>query len=110
MLLDRASPKLVVEVFQRRHQDAVVRHILDLENGEFALGLPLNDQPDLKDIADTYQLGGGQFWVEQVDGNVGGIVGLFALGNGDADRRKMFPVSRVAEMFYVRRISGRGSA
>jgi RimJ/RimL family protein N-acetyltransferase len=81
---------VTIGVFRPSLQEAVVRHILAIENEEFAFGLSIDDQPDLKDVATTYQLAGGQFWVAQSDAEVVATLGLFALGHGDADLRKMF--------------------
>ena len=71
-------------------QDAVVALILDIENNEFGLGLELTDQPDLVDVASSYQDAGGQFWVAVDSDEVVGTIAMFNLTNSNADLRKMF--------------------
>lgn len=76
--------------FETSLQSEVVQHILEIENEEFNLGLTLYDQPDLTDIAASYQLQGGNFWIALDKGKVIGTIALFNLGNGYGDLRKMF--------------------
>ena len=84
---------LKIEVFTSNYQDLVIEHILNIENDEFKLNLTLDEQPDLIDIRSSYQSAGGQFWVAVEKSLVLGTIGLFNLGNGDADLRKMFVTS-----------------
>ena len=82
-----------IEVFTSNYQDLVTEHILSIENDEFKLNLTLDEQSDLIDIRLAYQSTGGQFWVAVEKSLVLGTIGLFNLGNGDADLRKMFVTS-----------------
>ncbi|MBU2644347.1 GNAT family N-acetyltransferase [bacterium] len=48
------------------------------------------DQPDLKNIKDFYQIGRGNFWVVLDQGRVRGTISLLDLGHQQGALRKMF--------------------
>jgi GNAT superfamily N-acetyltransferase len=81
---------ITITTFDPTLQDAVVDHILHIENNEFGFGLSLDDQPDLMNIQSSYLNSGGQFWVALDESRVVGTAALYNLGNGDLDLRKMF--------------------
>jgi GNAT superfamily N-acetyltransferase len=77
--------------FEPQYQDETVRHLLEVQNDEFNLGLTTADQPDLVDIRASYKESGGNFWLALDDnGCVVGTIGLFDLGGKNADLRRMF--------------------
>ena len=78
--------------FAATHAEAVPALIVAIQREEFAVPITLEDQPDLHDIAGTYQRGAGNFWVALAGAadEVVGTVGLHDLGGGQAALRKMF--------------------
>jgi len=68
---------LAVRPFQPADSDAVIALVLGIQNGEFGLGLAIEDQPQLLDIDAHFLSQGGGFWVA-VDSqeNVVGSIGL----------------------------------
>ena len=85
------APAFSITPFQAADLQQVQELILSIENEELNLNLTLNDQPDMKDIAANYQQGRSNFWVASAHkGGIIGCVGLYDLGNNQADLRKMF--------------------
>ncbi len=81
----------IVPYDRSRHYDAVPALILGIQQGEFAVPITLEDQPDLLDVAGTYLQGRGCFLVaEAEDGTVVGTAALIDCGGGLATLRKMF--------------------
>lgn len=68
---------LAIRPFQTADRDAVIALVLGIQNGEFGLGLAIEDQPQLLDIDAHFLSQGGGFWVA-VDSqeNVVGSIGL----------------------------------
>ena len=66
---------LAVRPFQPADRDAVVALVLGIQNGEFGLGLAIEDQPQLLDIDAHFLSQGGGFWVavDTADTVVGSI-------------------------------------
>jgi GNAT superfamily N-acetyltransferase len=67
---------ITVRPFQAADRDAVIALILGIQNGEFNLGLTVDDQAQLLDIETHFLRTGGGFWVaidadEQVVGSIG---------------------------------------
>ena len=65
-----------IRQFQTADRDAVIALILGIQNGEFHLGLTVDDQPQLLDIDTHFLRGGGGFWVaidaaDHVIGSIG---------------------------------------
>lgn len=72
------SPTRVqVREFRPQDRDAVIALVLGIQNGEFKLGLGIEDQPDLLDIPGQFQRAGGGFWVAVEPGDV--VVGCIGL-------------------------------
>lgn len=72
-------------------RDAVTAMIVAIQQGEFALPITADDQPDLADVDAAYRAGGGEFWVAHDDD--GAVVGTIAALVFDDDAfaiRKMF--------------------
>jgi N-acetylglutamate synthase-like GNAT family acetyltransferase len=70
--------------------EEVLAFILGIQRGEFGLGITAADQPDLSDVAGSYQAGGGEFWVARHDGTVVGTIAAIDIGDGRIALRKMF--------------------
>ena len=66
---------LQVRVYQPQDRDAVIALVLGIQNGEFGLGLAIEDQPQLLDIESHFLRSGGGFWVavDRADVVVGSI-------------------------------------
>src|ERR1700752_4765334 len=64
--------------------------ILPIQQEEFGIPITLEEQPDLRDIANFYQQKRGNFWVAEVQGQIVGTIGLLDIGNGQSALRKMF--------------------
>jgi hypothetical protein len=90
-----------ITTFNPSMQDAVVQHILHIENDEFKFNLSLQDQPDMIDIELSYQTAGGQFWVATDNSRVIGTCALFNLGGADVDLRKMIVAKRYRSAFLL---------
>lgn len=76
--------------YAKADEDAVIAHILSIQQGEFAVPVTAEDQPDLRAVADVYQSGTGGFWVAEMDGRIVGTIGLIGFGHGEGALRKMF--------------------
>lgn len=65
----------LVRSFQPADRDAVIALVLGIQNGEFGLGLAIEDQPQLLDIEAHFLRNGGGFWVavDAADHVVGSI-------------------------------------
>lgn len=62
------------------YKDEVINLILDIQNNEAGIGISIEEQPDLLDIASAYLSNGG-FWVALEGGNVIGTIGLMIKRN-----------------------------
>lgn len=76
--------------FTRALQDDVVDLILTIQQVEFGFSIREEDQPDLRDVENFYQTGGGGFWVALVEGKPVGTIALRDIGKGQGALRKMF--------------------
>lgn len=71
-------------------ESRVVDFILEIQRDEFGLDIRAADQPDLSDVASSYQTGGGDFWVALSGDEVVGTIALLDIGNSQGALRKMF--------------------
>ncbi len=62
--------------------------VLDIQQAEFGLALPVENQPDLKDVAAFFSRPGSAFWVALIDNNIVGCIGLEAIAGHAAVMRK----------------------
>jgi len=77
MISPDVSAALVVRPFQAADREAVIALVLGIQNGEFGLGLAIEDQPQLLDIDTHFLRAGGGFWVAVDTANrVVGSIGL----------------------------------
>ena len=79
-----------IETYHGQYDDQIIRLILGIQNDEAGIGLPLDEQPDLKNISAAYQEGGGEFWLALDGGHVIGTIGLMMKGNHCAVLKKFF--------------------
>lgn len=82
--------------FESKHQAAVEQLVLPIQQGEFGVQITRDEQPDLVDIAGTFQTGIGNFWVALNGGTTGdtdrvvGTIGVVDIGNEQVALKKMF--------------------
>lgn len=65
-----------IERYNEKYKDEIISLILDIQNHEAKIDLPLWEQPDLLDISRCYRRNGGEFWVAVSAGEVIGTIGL----------------------------------
>jgi hypothetical protein len=53
--------------------------VFDIQQAEFGLALPVENQPDLKDVAAFLSGPGSAFWVALIDYNIVRCIGLEAI-------------------------------
>lgn len=68
-----------VEEYHGGRDHEVAALVLSIQNDEAGLGLTLDEQPDLKDIAAAYASGG--FWIATAGEEIVGCIGLLAFGS-----------------------------
>jgi N-acetylglutamate synthase-like GNAT family acetyltransferase len=83
-------PAITYRPYAKSDEDAVIAHILSIQQGEFAVPVTAEDQPDLRAVAEVYQSGMGGFWVAEMDGRIVGTIGLIGFGTSEGALRKMF--------------------
>lgn len=81
---------VVIKPFTEEHHSAVEELVLPIQQKEFGYAVTREDQPDLMDIAGTFQTGAGNFWVA-VDGSATvGSIGVVDISNHQVALKKMF--------------------
>ena len=83
-------PEIHYRPYAKSDEDAVIAHILAIQQGEFAVPVTAEDQPDLRAVAEVYQSGTGGFWVAERVGRIVGTIGLIGFGTSEGALRKMF--------------------
>ena len=81
---------MTIETYRDEYKKAVIALILDIQNNEAKINLPLSQQPDLLDINRYYRQSGGEFWVATRSGEVIGTMGLMIKENNCAIMKKFF--------------------
>lgn len=81
---------MVITQYTEDFHNEVVGLILDIQNNEARIGLSIEEQPDLTDIASSYMRDGGNFWIALTDGHVVGCVGLMNIGRQWGALKKFF--------------------
>lgn len=64
--------------------------IVDIQHGEFGVNITAEDQPDLTNIQNFYQIDNGNFWIALKHKEVVGTISLVDIGNDQVGLRKMF--------------------
>ena len=67
-----------------RYRDQIISLVLHIQNDEFRIGLPLDEQPDLLDIAKSYYRDGGRFFLAVDHEDLVGTLAFMNYGNGNA--------------------------
>ena len=82
---------MTIVTYQTAHKAAISALIIGIQRGEFNVPITLEDQPDLADIPNFYQIKNGNFWVA-LDDNEAVIVSiaLIDIGAQSGAIRKMF--------------------
>jgi len=83
-------PEIHYRPYAKSDEDAVITHILGIQQGEFAVPVTPEEQPDLRAVAQVYQSGSGGFWVAETLGKIVGTIGLIGFGEREGALRKMF--------------------
>ena len=65
-----------IKTYSEKYRNEVISLILDIQNNEAKIGLPLSEQPDLLDINCRYRQNGGEFWIALSNGEIIGTIGL----------------------------------
>ncbi|MDK1488785.1 GNAT family N-acetyltransferase [Sinorhizobium sp. 7-81] len=76
--------------FATADEQGVIDVILPIQREEFGIAITIDDQPDLRSIADFYQSGNGDFGVTTIGDRIVGTLGLRDIGGSQAALRKMF--------------------
>lgn len=76
--------------YSQEYQEEIIELILSIQRGEFNVSITKEDQPDLKDIENFYQVKSGNFWIAIYHNQVIGTISLVDIGNGQGALRKMF--------------------
>lgn len=79
-----------IEPYSEKYTNEIIALILDIQNTEARIALPLSEQPDLLDIPRYYRQGGGEFFVAVSDGKVIGTIGLMVREQHCAILKKFF--------------------
>lgn len=82
--------RIIYRPYAKSDEDAVIAHILAIQQGEFAVPVTAEEQPDLRAVAEVYQSGTGGFWVAERDGRIVGTIGLIGFSASECALRKMF--------------------
>ncbi|MCA1403532.1 GNAT family N-acetyltransferase [Ensifer sp. IC3342] len=89
-MTDEAGGEVEIRRFAAVDEQGVIDVILPIQREEFGIAITIDDQPDLRSIADFYQSGTGDFWVAAVGDRIVGTLGLKDIGGSQAAIRKMF--------------------
>lgn len=80
----------VIQTYLPQYQEQIVDLILDIQQNEFKVPIPLEKQAGLLKISDFYQNGKGNFWIAVTQETVVGTIALLDIGNEQAALQKMF--------------------
>ena len=81
---------MIIETYSGKYDEDIISLILSIQNYETKIDLSLEEQPDLLNIAQSYQKDGGEFWVARSDGKVIGTIGLMLKEKNCAVMKKFF--------------------
>lgn len=81
---------MIIEPYSGKYDNEIISLILSIQNGESKINLSLEEQPDLLDIAASYQRDGGEFWLALEDESVIGTIGLMLKEDNCAIMKKFF--------------------
>ncbi len=81
---------IVITPYIVEYQQAIEKLVLPIQQNEFGVKITREEQPDLMDIAGTFQHGVGNFWAALDDGEVVGTIGVVDISNQQVALKKMF--------------------
>jgi GNAT superfamily N-acetyltransferase len=81
---------ITIKPYTDDFKEAVITHILNIQQNEFKVPITAADQPDLQIIPAFYQVNGGNFWLATYQGDLVGTIALVPFGNKNGCIRKMF--------------------
>lgn len=79
-----------IKAYTENYKEEVIELILSIQRQEFHIPITREDQPDLSDIANFYQVKSGNFWLALYEKQVVGTISLIDIGNQQGALRKMF--------------------
>lgn len=79
-----------IEAYSGKYNDQIISLILGIQNEEAKINLSLDEQPDLKNIENSYKNAGGEFWIALEDSKVIGTIGLMVKEDNCAVLKKFF--------------------
>jgi putative acetyltransferase len=81
---------ITIQPFENQDANQIVELILTIQQKEFNVPITINEQQDLLNIPNFYQVGKGNFWVAKSDDEVVGTIALIDCGENIGAIRKMF--------------------
>lgn len=81
---------LHIHEYAELYKQEVISLILNIQQKEFNIPITIEEQPDLMDIPEFYQIEKGNFWVATFEGAVVGTIALLDIGHSQGGLRKMF--------------------
>ncbi|MEI3161880.1 MAG: GNAT family N-acetyltransferase [Lachnospirales bacterium] len=81
---------LDIITYKSEYKEQVISLILNIQNNEAHINLPLCEQPDLSNIEHCYRDKGGEFWIAVENGKVIGTIGFMACENNCGILKKFF--------------------
>lgn len=79
-----------IKQFSNPYQKQVIDLVLDIQNNEAKINLPLSEQPDLQNIEEYFINSGGMFWIAVENNSVIGTIGLKKASKEDAVLKNFF--------------------
>lgn len=79
-----------IKDYTEAYKEDVIALILSIQQKEFNIPITREDQPDLSNIANFYQVKNGNFWLAFYGEQVVGSISLIDIGNQQGALRKMF--------------------
>lgn len=92
--------EIMIKEYTEAYKEQIIDLILDIQQNEFQIPIKKEDQPDLSDIENFYQVGNGNFWVAVNQDCVVGTIALIDIGKGQSALRKMFVKSSYRGKVY----------
>jgi GNAT superfamily N-acetyltransferase len=86
----KKSTVIQIIPYQTQYQTQAIALILKTQQQEFGLPITLEDQHDLLNIPNFYQIGNGNFWIALDREKVIGTIAAIDIGNNQLALRKMF--------------------
>jgi N-acetylglutamate synthase-like GNAT family acetyltransferase len=89
-LICKTDYMTTIQTYSPQYQEQVIHLILDIQQNEFKVPIPLEEQPGLLRIPDFYQKDKGNFWIAVDNDRVVGTTALLDIGNHQAALQKCF--------------------